>query len=136
MALSNLDKKTLTNLFEMISINENNKDKLLLSIKNDYLTYSKLKMIHAQINVLQNEANNVIELHKFNDEISNLECLFKKTPGTYIPVKNPKKIYSSKIDFLLILSWNLKKEIINQEKRFRINGGKFIIPFPNPKIIN
>ena len=60
----------------------------------------------------------------------------KKTPGTYIPVKNPKKIYSSKIDFLLILSWNLKKEIINQEKRFRINGGKFIIPFPNPKLIN
>ncbi len=60
----------------------------------------------------------------------------KKTPGTYIPVKNPKKIYSSKIDYLLILSWNLKKEIINQEKRFRDKGGKFIVPFPNPKIIN
>ena len=97
MALSNLDKKTLTNLFEMISINENNKDKLLLSIKNDYLTYSKLKMIHAQINVLQNEANNVIELHKFNDEISNLECLFKKTPGTYYYLYEKNNKYLSLI---------------------------------------
>tara|TARA_Y100000992_G_C20917890_1_gene328520 strand:- start:140 stop:514 length:375 start_codon:yes stop_codon:yes gene_type:complete len=97
MALSNLDKKTITNLFEMINTNENNKDKLLSSLKNDYLSYSKLKMIHTQISILQNEANNIIELHKFNDEISNLECLFKKTPGTYYYVYEKNKKYLSLI---------------------------------------
>jgi len=97
MALSNLDKKTLTNLFEMININENNKEKLLLSIKNDYLSYSKLKMIYVQINALQNEANNIIDLHKFNDEVSNLECLFKKTPGTYYYLYEKNKRYLSLI---------------------------------------
>ena len=67
MALSNLDKKTLTNLFEMINTTEDNKDKLLLSIKNDYLSYSKLKMIHAQMSMLQNEANNIIkDQNKYN----------------------------------------------------------------------
>ena len=39
------------------------------------------------------------------------------------------------IDYLLLLSWNLKKEIIKQEKNFVKNGGKFIIPFPSPKIL-
>ena len=97
MALSNLDKKTLTNLFEMINTTEDNKDKLLLSIKNDYLSYSKLKMIHAQISMLQNEANNIIKVHKFNDEISNFECLFKKTPGTYYYLYEKDKKYLSLI---------------------------------------
>ena len=81
----------------MINTNENNKDKLLSSLKNDYLSYSKLKMIHTQISILQNEANNIIELHKFNDEISNLECLFKKTPGTYYYVYEKNKKYLSLI---------------------------------------
>ena len=97
MALSNLDKKTITNLFEMINANENNKDKLLSTLKNDYLSYSKLKMIHTQISILQNEANNIIELHKFNDEISNLECLFKKTPGTYYYLYEKNNKYLSLI---------------------------------------
>lgn len=97
MALSNLDKKTITNLFEMINLNENNKDKLLLSIKNDYLSYSKLNTIYAQISMLKNEANSIIELHKFNDEVSNLECLFKKTPGTYYYLYEKDKKYLSMI---------------------------------------
>ena len=45
MALSNLDKNTLKNLLQMIHSEENNQDKLIQSIKNHYLTYSKLKMI-------------------------------------------------------------------------------------------
>jgi 2-polyprenyl-3-methyl-5-hydroxy-6-metoxy-1,4-benzoquinol methylase len=59
----------------------------------------------------------------------------RKTPGTYIPVSDPKKINRKNIDYLLILSWNLQKEIIKQESVFRKNGGRFIVPFPTPKII-
>lgn len=57
------------------------------------------------------------------------------TPGTQIKIKNPKDIKKTDIQYLLLLSWNLKKEIIRQEKYFIKRGGKFIIPFPSPKII-
>ncbi len=56
------------------------------------------------------------------------------TPGTQIRIKNSQDIKKTNIDYLLLLSWNLKKEIIKQEKNFIKNGGKFIIPFPSPKI--
>ncbi len=57
------------------------------------------------------------------------------TPGTDIKIKNPKYISRKTVDYLLILSWNIKKEIIKQEIKFYKNGGKFIIPFPKPKIL-
>lgn len=57
------------------------------------------------------------------------------TPGTNIKILNPTMIKKINPDFLLLLSWNLKKEILNQEKKFIKKGGKFITPFPNPKII-
>ena len=57
------------------------------------------------------------------------------TPGTYIKVKDPSEINKIKPDYLLLLSWNIKDEILKQEKKFVKNGGKFIIPFPSPKIL-
>ena len=60
----------------------------------------------------------------------------KFTPGTNIKILDPKLISRKKIDFLIILSWNIKDEIIKQENSFFKKGGKFIIPFPKPKIIN
>ena len=57
------------------------------------------------------------------------------TPGTYIKIKNPAEINKIKPDYLLLLSWNIKEEILKQEKNFIKNGGKFIIPFPSPKIL-
>jgi len=57
------------------------------------------------------------------------------TPGTNIKILSPSLINRNNVDFLLILSWNIKNEIMEQEAKFRKNGGKFIIPFPNPRII-
>lgn len=61
------------------------------------------------------------------------ECF---TPGTNIKILNPKEIKKINPDFLLLLSWNLKKEIIKQEKKFVNRGGKFITPFPTPKVVH
>ena len=57
------------------------------------------------------------------------------TPGTNIKILDPKFIIRKKVDFLIILSWNIKKEIIRQENLFSKKGGKFIVPFPNPRIL-
>jgi SAM-dependent methyltransferase len=59
----------------------------------------------------------------------------KYTPGTHIKILHPRKIQNSKINYMLLISWNLQKEIIQQNKKFTRMGGKFIIPFPKIKII-
>ena len=56
-------------------------------------------------------------------------------PGTDIPILNEKKLYFDQPDYVLILSWHISKEIIINLKK-RGYKGKFIVPLPNPKIIN
>jgi ABC-type Fe3+-hydroxamate transport system substrate-binding protein len=51
-------------------------------------------------------------------------------PGTHIPILNPDKIKETKPDYVFILPWNLKEEIINQHKYIREWGGKFVVPIP------
>jgi SAM-dependent methyltransferase len=56
------------------------------------------------------------------------------TPGTHIPIWPPERIFETRPDFLLILPWNLKKEIMQQMARIREWGGKFIVPIPEATI--
>ncbi len=56
------------------------------------------------------------------------------TPGTHIPIYHPDKIRETRPDYLLILPWNLKSEIMQQMSFVREWGGKFIIPIPEATI--
>jgi 2-polyprenyl-3-methyl-5-hydroxy-6-metoxy-1,4-benzoquinol methylase len=56
------------------------------------------------------------------------------TPGTHIPICPPARIYETRPDYLLILPWNLKKEIMQQMASIREWGGRFIIPIPEATI--
>jgi hypothetical protein len=56
-------------------------------------------------------------------------------PGTHIPIKEPDEIKKTKPDYLLIIPWNLKNEIMEQMKYIQEWGGKFVIPIPEVKII-
>jgi len=55
-------------------------------------------------------------------------------PGTHIPIYSPDKIAETKPDYVFILPWNLKDEIINQLSYIREWGGKFIVPIPEVKV--
>ena len=55
-------------------------------------------------------------------------------PGSHILIKNPNEIFKTKPDYVLILPWNLKKEIMVQMKDIHKWGGKFVIPIPEVKI--
>ena len=59
----------------------------------------------------------------------------KFTSGTHIKIIDPKFINKHKPDYILLLSWNIAKEIAKQEKRYLNQGGKIIIPFPNPHLL-
>jgi hypothetical protein len=56
-------------------------------------------------------------------------------PGTHIPIYSPNKIKDTKPDYVFILPWNLKDEIMTQLEYIREWGGKFVVPIPEVKII-
>lgn len=58
----------------------------------------------------------------------------KFLPGTHIPIHDPRKIVETKPDYLLILPWNFKEEIMAQMSFIREWGGKFVVPIPEVKI--
>jgi len=51
-------------------------------------------------------------------------------PGTHIPVRAPEAVSLAKPDYLLILPWNFKDEIMRQMSEIRSWGGRFIVPIP------
>jgi SAM-dependent methyltransferase len=58
----------------------------------------------------------------------------KFLPGTHIPILHPDKIRETKPDYVFILPWNFKDEIMHQVSYVREWGGQFIVPIPEVKI--
>jgi len=56
-------------------------------------------------------------------------------PGSHIPVKHPDQVRVDRPDYVLILPWNIKEEIIEQMGYIREWGGRFIVPIPHVHII-
>jgi SAM-dependent methyltransferase len=56
-------------------------------------------------------------------------------PGTRLAVKPPEAVSSFKPDYVLILPWNIKDEIMEQMKHVRDWGGRFIVPIPRAQIL-
>jgi len=59
----------------------------------------------------------------------------KVLPGTHIPIFSPLKIKEKKPDYLLILPWNIKEEVIKQMGCLKEWQGRFIIPIPEVTLI-
>jgi hypothetical protein len=57
------------------------------------------------------------------------------TPGTSIPIVSEQDARKLKPDYFLVLPWHFKNDILNREREFMINGGKFIFPLPEIEII-
>jgi len=59
----------------------------------------------------------------------------KFLPGTRIPVYSPDRIRETRPDYVLILPWNLKDEIVEQMGHIREWGGKFVVPIPEVQVV-
>jgi hypothetical protein len=57
------------------------------------------------------------------------------TPGTHIPIYPPDRIRESRPDYVLILPWNFKDEIMAQMAHIRGWGGKFVVPIPDVMVL-
>lgn len=55
-------------------------------------------------------------------------------PGTHIPILSIDKIQETRPDYLLILPWNLKEEVMEQMGHIRSWGGQFVVPIPEVQV--
>ncbi len=55
-------------------------------------------------------------------------------PGSHIPIYHPDRIREAKPDYVIVLPWNLKDEIVKQLAFIRDWSGKFVIPIPRVTI--
>jgi hypothetical protein len=55
-------------------------------------------------------------------------------PGSHIPIYHPDKIREIRPDYLLILAWNIKDEVMEQMSYIREWGGKFVLLIPEVKV--
>lgn len=58
------------------------------------------------------------------------------TPGSRVPVRAPEALAEAKPDFVLILPWNLRDEIVAEMAQVRDWGGRFVIPIPRVEILD
>jgi SAM-dependent methyltransferase len=56
-------------------------------------------------------------------------------PGSHLPILPPEELLVRKPDYALILPWNLADEIVRQQSEYLRAGGRFIVPVPEPRIL-
>ena len=59
----------------------------------------------------------------------------KFLPGTHIPIHPPEQIAETRPDYVLVLPWNLKREIAAQLAYVRDWGARLIVPIPEPEVL-
>jgi hypothetical protein len=56
-------------------------------------------------------------------------------PGTHIPIRHPETLEQERPDYILILPWNLRQEIVEQLSHARDWGGRFVVPIPKVEVL-
>jgi SAM-dependent methyltransferase len=59
----------------------------------------------------------------------------KFMPGQQIAIVHPDRLLETQPDLVLLLVWNFAGEVLQQQSAYRAAGGRFVIPIPQPRVI-
>ena len=112
------------------------KSKTMSFIKNEVRNGKKIHAYGAST-----KGNTILQYYELDDNLidaiadRNPDKWNRKTIGTNLEIISEEKSRSLKPDYFLILPWHFLEEFREREQEFFKNGGKFIVPLPDFKII-
>ena len=112
------------------------KSKTMSFIKNEVRNGKKIHAYGAST-----KGNTILQYYELDDKLidaiadRNPDKWYRKTIGTNLEIISEEKSRSLKPDYFLILPWHFLEEFREREQDFFKNGGKFIVPLPDFKII-
>ena len=56
-------------------------------------------------------------------------------PGVGIPIDDPRRLEEDHPEYVLLLAWNLRDEILGQQQAYLDGGGRFIVPVPCLEVV-
>jgi SAM-dependent methyltransferase len=125
---------TLVSYEKKINIVKVNLQKLLSKLKDEGKTIAGFGAPTKATTLMNHFGINESILDYIVDENPLKQGLY--TPISHIPIFPSSQIYEKKPDFVLILAWNFADQIINNHLKYAKEIGSFILPMPEPQIVN
>ena len=99
----------------------------------NFKTILAIDTVHPLYSIAIINSNDVVSEISTKKDEKHSEQIIKLTPN--IPIISEEEARERKPDYFLILPWAFTKEFVEREKKWREEGGKFIVPLPNFRVI-